>query len=75
MRILVVSLLVGCTYTPASFPSFTFTPTPLFGRLYACPSVTGPHVITVELHHADGSPVVDPRSGATVSDSVSITVE
>jgi len=46
---------------------------PLGANLSLCADPSGPHLFTVELHHDDHSPVLDPVTGLTVASSASIT--
>jgi hypothetical protein len=71
-----VHLLVdgaGCNYTPTHAPfNAEGADSPILALLGYCPSIAGPHVITLELHNDDESAVKD-SSGTIISDKINVT--
>jgi hypothetical protein len=69
---------MACTPDAAGSPPYDnadATGSPAQAILNTCPTVTGNHTITLELHHNDHSPVVPPGATMPVSDSVMVTAQ
>jgi hypothetical protein len=68
-------LIDGTTCTPTGAPynnAATVAGTPVNAILSSCPTINGPHTVTLELHKDDHSPLDGP-SGAVISAQVMIT--
>jgi hypothetical protein len=62
----------ACTPAGAPYNNDGFA-SPINAILSTCPTVNGMHTVTLELHHNDHSPILDPTGTSTISASVTFT--